>query len=124
MCEELLKDLMHHEDSWPFIEPVDISEVRCIHELCIIHRLDASCGFYGPFASLSSTCIKLVSFIQLQQVCENLTCCKCLQTCCKLLKQLASALWIKSLDNHLASSLLTTCSRLVIIKLEQAQGRR
>ncbi|CAB3991577.1 tyrosine- kinase BAZ1B-like, partial [Paramuricea clavata] len=27
MCEKLLKDLMHHEDSWPFTEPVDTSEV-------------------------------------------------------------------------------------------------
>ncbi|XP_028399770.1 tyrosine-protein kinase BAZ1B-like [Dendronephthya gigantea] len=27
MCENLLRDLMRHEDSWPFIEPVDISEV-------------------------------------------------------------------------------------------------
>ena len=36
-----------------------------------------------------------------------------------LLKQLASSSWIKSLDNQLASSLLTTCSRLVIIKPEQ-----
>ena len=43
-----------------------------------------------------------------------------LQTSYKLLKKLASSLWIKSLDNQLASSLLTTCSRLVIIKPEQA----
>ena len=36
------------------------------------------------------------------------------------LKQLASSLWIKSLDNQLPSSLiLTTFSRLVIIKPEQ-----
>ena len=33
-----------------------------------------------------------------------------LQTCCKLLKQLASSLWAKSLNYQLASSLLTTCS--------------
>ena len=32
----------------------------------------------------------------------------------------ALSVWIKCLDNQLASSLLTTCSRLVIIKLEQA----
>ena len=43
-----------------------------------------------------------------------------LQTCCKLLKQYASSLWIKSLDNQLALSQLTNCSRLVIIKSEQA----
>ena len=35
-------------------------------------------------------------------------------------KQLASRLWIKSLDHQLASSLLTTCSRFAIIKSEQA----
>ena len=34
--------------------------------------------------------------------------------------RIASSFWIKSLDNQLASSLLTTCSRLVIIKPEQA----
>ena len=60
-----------------------------------------------------STSSKSVDFIELQPVCEN-------QTCCKLLKQLSSNLWIKSLDNQLASSLLITCSRLVIIKPEQA----
>ena len=38
----------------------------------------------------------------------------------RFFKQLASSLWIKSLDNQLASSLLTTCSRLVIIKPKQA----
>ena len=43
-----------------------------------------------------------------------------LQTCCKLLKQYASSLWIKSLDNQLVLSQLTNCSRLVIIKSEQA----
>ena len=43
-----------------------------------------------------------------------------LQTCCKLLKQYASILWIKSLDNQLVLSQLTNCSRLVIIKSEQA----
>ena len=32
----------------------------------------------------------------------------------------ASSLLIRSLDNQLASSLLTTCNRFVIIKLEQA----
>ena len=60
------------------------------------------------------------------------TCCKLwilpacykLSTSCsksvKMLKQLASSLWIKSLDHQLAAFLLTTCSRLVIIKPEQA----
>ena len=35
----------------------------------------------------------------------------CLQTCCKLLKQLASSLWIESLDNQLASSLFLSSSK-------------
>ena len=43
-----------------------------------------------------------------------------LQTCCKLLKQFASSLWRKSLDNQLTASLSTACSRLVTIKPEQA----
>ena len=44
------------------------------------------------------------------------------QTCCKLifadLLQVVQtlSLWIKSLDNQVASNLLTTCSRHVIIK--------
>ena len=32
-----------------------------------------------------------------------------LQTCCRLLKQFVSSLWIKRLDNQLAASMLTTC---------------
>ena len=47
---------------------------------------------------LDSDCIYSVGFIKLRQVCENQ------QTCCALLKQLASSLWI-SLDNQLAASL-------------------
>ena len=43
-----------------------------------------------------------------------------LQTCCELFKQLAIKLAVKQVDNQLASSLLTTWSRLVIIKPEQA----
>ena len=43
-----------------------------------------------------------------------------LQTCCNLLKQLAASLWITSFDNQLASSLFTTCNRLVVNKLSQA----
>ena len=40
-----------------------------------------------------------------------------LQTCSNLLKQLAASLWITSFDNQLATSLLTTCSSLVVNKL-------
>ena len=43
-----------------------------------------------------------------------------LQTCYNLLKQLAASLLITSFDNQLATSLLTTCNRLVINKLSQA----
>ena len=43
----------------------------------------------------------------------------CKRAVSKLAKQLASSLWIKNLDNQLASSLLTTSNRLVIIKPEQ-----
>ena len=37
-----------------------------------------------------------------------------------LLKHLAASLWITSFDNQLATSLLTTCNRLVVNKLSQA----
>ena len=43
-----------------------------------------------------------------------------LQTCCKLLKQLGSISLRITFDNELALSLLTTCSRFVISKPEQA----
>ena len=42
-----------------------------------------------------------------------------LQTCYNLLKQLAASLWITTFDSKLATSLLTTCNRLVIHKLSQ-----
>ena len=66
------------------------------------------------FTGLMKVCHQVVSSVlawsrTLHQVCEN-----------QLSKQLASSLWIKSLDNELATSLLTSCRRLVIIKPEQA----
>ena len=75
---------------------------------------------------LSTSCSKSVDFINLQKIWKSdllqliADLCRYLQTCRKLLKQLASSLWIRSLDNQLAASLLTTCSTLVIIKPEQA----
>ena len=44
-------------------------------------------------------------------------------TCYNLLEKLAASLWITSFDNQLATSLLTTCNRLVINKLSQAIRR-
>ena len=43
-----------------------------------------------------------------------------LQTCCNLLKQLVTSLWITSFDNQLATNLLTTCNRFVVNELSQA----
>ena len=45
-----------------------------------------------------------------------------LQTCYNLLKQLAASMWIKSFDNQLVTSLLTTCNRPVVNKLSQGIG--
>ena len=42
------------------------------------------------------------------------------QTCYNLLKQLAASLWITSFDNQLATSLLTTCNRLIVNKMSQS----
>ena len=42
------------------------------------------------------------------------------RTCYNLLKQLAASLWITSFYNQLATSLLTTCNRLVVNKLSHA----
>ena len=58
---------------------------------------------------ISSSCNKLVRI-------RHVATCH-LQTCCNLLKQLVTSLWI---TRQLASSLLTTCNRLVVIKLLQA----
>ena len=43
-----------------------------------------------------------------------------LQTSYNLLIQLAASLWMSIFDNQLATSLLTTCNRLVVNKLSQA----
>ena len=43
-----------------------------------------------------------------------------LQTCYNLLKQLAASLWITSFDNQLATSLLTTCNRIIVNKVSPA----
>ena len=42
------------------------------------------------------------------------------QTSYNLLKQLAASLWITSFDSQLATSLLTTCNKLVVNNLSQA----
>ena len=62
--------------------------------------------------SISSSCDKSVE-IRLVKTCH-------LQTFYNLLKQLATSLLITSFDNQLATSLLTTCNRLVVNKLSQA----
>ena len=85
------------------------------------HRPAANCGFYR----LAASCQQIAASLLTSSSCSKsvkirLIATLYLQTCYKLLKQLASSLWIKSLDNQLAASLLTTCSRLVIIKPEQA----
>ena len=28
-CEKIVRDLLHHEDSWPFTEAVNLREVGC-----------------------------------------------------------------------------------------------
>ena len=56
----------------------------------------------------SSSCNKSVK-IRLVATCH-------LQTCYNLSKQLAANLWITSFDNQLATSLLTTCNRLIVNK--------
>lgn len=38
-CERLLDELMDHEDSWPFLTPVDQLEVY--HVLCVYHVLSS-----------------------------------------------------------------------------------
>ena len=85
------------------------------------HRIVASCQFYRLVAtcqqvatslSILSSCNRSVE-IRLVATCH-------LQTCYNLSKQLATSLLITTLDNQLATSLLTNCNRLVANKLSQA----
>ena len=66
---------------------------------------------------LSTSGGKSAEFIKSQQICENQTCYN-LIFAEKLVKLPAPNLWIKSLDNQLAATLLTTHSKLVTIKPE------
>ncbi len=73
---------------------------------------------FTGLSNLPTSCVKLVDFIKLHQVFEH-------QTCCNLifadLLQVDETTYIKpACSSQLAASLLTTCNRLVIIKLEQA----
>ena len=65
---------------------------------------------------LSTSCNKSAK-IRLVATCH-------LQTCHSLLKQIAASLWITSFENQLATSLLTTCNRLVVHKASQAMRCR
>ena len=80
------------------------------------HRLDTSCGFYWPGASLAPTsCIKPVDVAKLHQVCEH-------QTCCNLIfADLPQADEMTYMQFATCSkSVVTICNRLVIIKPKQA----
>ena len=83
--------------------------------LCIapvVLRIRFTCQQVATNLSISSSCNKSVK-IRLVATCH-------LQTSYNLLKQLVASLWITSFENQLATSLLTTCNRLVVNKLSQA----
>ena len=71
--------------------------------LQLVNKLQQACQFYQVATSLLKS--GLLQFV----ICWN-----------NLLKQLAESLLITSLDNQFATSLLTTCDRLVLNKLSQA----
>ena len=73
------------------------------------YRLVVTCQQVATNLSILLSCNKSVK-VRLVATCH-------LQTCYNLLKQLAASLWITSFDNQLATSLLTTCNRLVVNKL-------
>ena len=77
---------------------------------CQFYRLVATCQQIATNLSISSSCNKSV---MIMLACH-------LQISYNLWKQLAASLWIKSFDNQLGTSLLTTCNRLVVNKLSQA----
>ena len=78
---------------------------------------DASCEFYRLDASLSSSWIIVESSLRKSDLMQ-VDICRLAESCLNNVHQ--AGLLIKSLDEQLASSLLKTCGRLVIIKLEQA----
>ena len=76
--------------------------------LHLVNHLQQTCQFHQVATSL------LIKIGLVGATCH-------LQTCYNLLKQRhAASLWITSFDNQLATSLLTTCNRLVVNKLSQA----
>ena len=75
------------------------------------YRLVATCKQFATNLSISLSCNKSVKVM--------LNASFHLQICYNSLKQLAASLWITSFDNQLATSLLTTCNRLVVNKLSQ-----
>ena len=84
------------------------------------HRRVASCQFYR----LVITCQQLATNLSILSSCKKSVKIRLVATChlqirYNLLKQLAESLWITSFDNQLATSLLTTCNRLVVNKLPQ-----
>ena len=72
---------------------------------CQFYRLVATCQQVATSLSISSSCNKSVEI--------KLVATFHLQTYYNLLKQLATSLLITNVDNQLATSLLTTCNRLV-----------
>ena len=78
---------------------------------CAFFRLVATCQQVVTNLSISSSYNKSVKI--------RLFATYHLQTRYNLLKQLAASLWMTSFDNQLATSLFTTCNRLVVNKLSQ-----
>ena len=101
-----LQNLQLHAFGYPFKKATDLLQV------VNFTRLLQLVNNFATSLSISSSCYKSVK-MRLVATCH-------LQTCYNLLKQLAAGLWITSFDNQLATSLLTTCNRLVINKLLQA----
>ena len=85
------------------------------------HRLVASCQFYRLVVTCQQVTTNLsISSSRKKSVKIRLVATCHLQTCYNLSKQIALSLWITSFENQLASSVLTTCNRLVVNKLSQA----
>ena len=97
----------HHQQSGVIFASPNVPDYSGVHSQKR-HRLAASCGLYR----LAASCHQVAASLLTSSSCSKsvrirLAATRYLQTCCKLLQQLAASLWTSSLDK----SVVSTCSK-------------